>query len=122
MVILKNSGKRNHDLPHGPKPCGLCFFLHRIDAADGASAQSKPFWNWIVGCDTPPICMAIVFAEPSKAAAAPGIPFLQIRHHPHRAATQDCGVREHWGWSKGGTFELIERREMPLCRAAGPAH
>lgn len=45
-----------------------------------------------------------------------------IRAIRFRAATQDCGVREHWGWSKGGTFELIERREMPLCRTAGPAH
>lgn len=45
-----------------------------------------------------------------------------IRAIRFRAATQDCGVREHWGWNKGGTFELIERREMPLCRTAGPAH
>lgn len=54
-----------------------------------ASAQTKLFRNWVVGCDNTYVCTAIVFAEPSKATAAPGIPFLQIRHHPHRDATPE---------------------------------
>lgn len=51
------------------------------------SAQTKQFRNWIVGCDNTHVCTAIAFAEPSTVAAEPGVPFLQIRHHPHRDAT-----------------------------------
>ncbi len=52
-------------------------------------AQTRQFQNWIVGCDNVNVCTAIIFAEPSKMVAAPGIPFLQIRHHPHRDATPE---------------------------------
>lgn len=45
-----------------------------------------------------------------------------IRATRFRAATRDCGIFERWGWSREGKFELIERREMPVCRTAGPAH
>ncbi len=53
------------------------------------SAQTRQFENWIVGCDNVNVCTAIIFAQPSKKMAAPGIPFLQIRHHPHRDATPE---------------------------------
>ncbi len=45
-----------------------------------------------------------------------------VRAIRYRAATRDCGVAERWGFLKDGQFELIERREMPICRTAGPAH
>ncbi len=45
-----------------------------------------------------------------------------VRAIRYRAATRDCGVAERWGFLKNGEFELIERREMPICRTAGPAH
>lgn len=61
-------------------------------ASSLASAQTKQFRNWVVGCDNAHVCTAIVFAEPSKAAAEPGIPFLQIRHHPHRDAIPEIRV------------------------------
>ncbi len=58
-------------------------------APAAALAQTRQFQNWIVGCDNVNVCTAIIFAQPSKAIAAPGIPFLQIRHHPHRDATPE---------------------------------
>ncbi len=58
-------------------------------APAAVSAQTRQFSNWIVGCDNINVCTAIIFAEPSKRVAEPGIPFLQIRHHPHRDATPE---------------------------------
>lgn len=45
-----------------------------------------------------------------------------VRAVRYRAKTQDCGVAERWAFTKAGAFRLIERREMPVCRTAGPAH
>jgi hypothetical protein len=55
-------------------------------------AQTRQFQNWVVGCDNAHVCTAIVFAEPSKAVAEPGIPLLQIRHHPLRDATPEIRI------------------------------
>jgi Protein of unknown function (DUF1176) len=66
---------------------GLTWLLPSV-----ASAQTRQFQNWVVGCDNAHVCTAIVFAEPSKAVAEPGIPLLQIRHHPQRDATPEIRI------------------------------
>lgn len=60
--------------------------------SSAVSAQTRQFQNWVVGCDNTHICTAIAFAEPSKAIAEPGMPLLQIRHHPYRDATPEIRI------------------------------
>lgn len=42
---------------------------------------------------------------------------LRARSGP--AGREDCGTQRAWGWD-GGTWFLLERREMPVCAGLSP--
>ncbi len=71
---------------------GAAAFLAGIVSLASAKGEVRTFGSWVVGCDNAHVCTAIVFAEPSKAVAEPGIPFVQIRHHPLRDATPEIRI------------------------------
>ncbi|MFY8038846.1 MAG: DUF1176 domain-containing protein [Bosea sp. (in: a-proteobacteria)] len=71
---------------------GAAAFLAGMVSLASAKEEVRTFGNWLVGCDNANVCMAIVFAEPSKAIAELGIPLLQIRHHPLRDATPEIRI------------------------------
>lgn len=71
---------------------GAAAFLAGMVLPVSAREEVRTFGNWLVGCDNAHVCTAIVFAEPSKAVAEPGIPLLQIRHHPVRDAAPEIRI------------------------------
>lgn len=43
-----------------------------------------------------------------------------LRHHQLIQARSECGIFRAWGYSQNG-WQLIERRDMPLCRGLDPS-
>ncbi|MDP2800725.1 MAG: DUF1176 domain-containing protein [Phreatobacter sp.] len=76
------------------KLCSMALFGigFALSITSPASAQTRQFRSWVAGCDNTRVCTAIAFAEPSKAVAQPGIPFVRIRHHPLRDATPEIWI------------------------------
>lgn len=79
-------------------------------ASSALSAQTRQFQNWIVGCDNTNVCTAVAFAEPSKIVAEPGIPFIEIRHHPHRDATPMIRIIDPGPRARERGFSTAEAR------------
>lgn len=81
-----------------------------LSIASSTLAQTRQFQGWVAGCDNTRVCTAIAFFEPSKAVAEPGIPFLQIRHHPFRDSAPEIRLFDPGLTGEDGTVSKVGAR------------
>jgi Protein of unknown function (DUF1176) len=128
FVPILNEGRCNHDFMIRPRQFrfanGAVLWSFACERGDG---RDHSLWDMAPSPED--VVEPVVLPEPRLGQVRAGVDGLEnaafdwdfgvLRSYSHPAGREDCGTMWAWGFTTNG-WQLLERREMPLCRSMLP--